>query len=147
MGTTLSRIVGVGCMLGALYCAQRSIEFRRHGEVVEGRVVAVDAEITHDGDGLEYSERIEIRYTPKSGGKARVLRSGWNNTLFGRHDVGDHVIVRYLPDHPDDAREDSQFRDGLLPLMLLFFGIAGVTGRLQSSSSGADTTIWSERRE
>lgn len=147
MGTGLSRLIGLGCLLGALYFAQRSIEFRRHGEVVLGTVVAIDARVSHDGDGLDYSERSEIRYSPKSGGKPLVLRSNWNNALFGRHDVGDRVSVRYLSDRPAEAREDSLLLDWLLPLLLLVLGVAGVTGRLRSSNSGADVTIWSDRRE
>jgi hypothetical protein len=147
MGTGLSRLVGVGCLLGALYCAQRTLEFRRHGEIVPGTVVAIDAQVTHDDDGVDYSERAEIRYTPRSGGKPRILRSNWNNVLFGSHDIGDTVDVRYLPDRPDDARQDSLLLDWLLPGLLLVLGAAGVTGRLQSDHSGPDRTLWRGRRE
>ena len=147
MGTGLSRLVGVGCLLGALYFAQRSIEFRRHGEVVLGTVVAVDARVSHDDDGVDYSERAEIRYTPKGGGKPLVLTSNWNNALFGRHDIGDEVSVRYLAERPEEAREDSLLLDWLGPLLLLVLGVAGVTGRLQSDASGPDITLWRGRRE
>lgn len=147
MGDLLSRVIGVGCVLGALYTAHRSLEFRREGLVVEGQVVAVDARITRDDDGIGYSERVEIRYTPAAGGKPQVLKSGWNNALFGAHEVGDRVRVRHLPGRPGDAREDSLLRDLLLPALLLVLGIAGLAGRLTSSSSGAETTIWRDRRE
>jgi hypothetical protein len=147
MGTAVSRVIGVGLLLGALYTAHRSIEFRREGELVVGRVVAIEAEVTHDHDSIGYSEKAEIRYVPRAGGPSRVLRSGWNNVLFGAHEVGDEVTVRYLPEDPDDAREDSLLRDALLPLLLGALGIAGILGRLQSSHSGADTTIWHRRRE
>ena len=147
MGTTVSRLVGMGCLVGALYMAHRTIEFRRHGEVVSGTVVAIDARVTHDGDSVDYSERTEIRYVPRSGGKPIVMRSNWNNELFGRHDVGDVVSIRHLPDDPADAREDSLFLDWLAPLLMLVLGTAGVTGRLQSNDDGAETTIWRNRRE
>lgn len=147
MGTTLSRVIGVGLLLGAFYTAHRSIEFRREGEQVVGKVVAIEAKVTHDADSVGYSEQVEIRYAPRGGGPGRVLRSGWNNVLFGAHQVGDEVTVRYLPEDPDDAREDSLLRDALLPLLLAALGIAGLLGRLKSSDSGADTTIWHRRRE
>ena len=147
MTTTLSRLIGVGCIVGALYMAHRTLEFRRHGDVVSGTVVAIESELTHDNNGVSYAERREIRYVPKSGGKPMILRSNWNNALFGSHDIGDSVSVRYLPADPEDAREDSLFLDWLAPLLLLVLGIAGVTGRLQSSDSGPDITIWRDRRE
>src|SRR5687768_14703427 len=125
MGTAMSRLVGVGCLLGALYCAQRSVEFRRHGEVVSGTVVAVDVRVTASRDGVDRAERTEIRYTPKAGGKPFVLKSNWNNALFGRHDVGDAVEVRYLPASPGEAREDNLLFDWLLPLLLVVLGVAG----------------------
>jgi hypothetical protein len=147
MGTALSRLVGVGCLLGALYCAQRTLEFRRHGEVVSGKVVAVDLRVTASRDGIDHEERSEVRYTPKAGGKSFVLKSNWNGALFGRHDVGDAVDVRYLPARPADAREDSLLLDWLLPLLLLALGIAGVTGRLRSDRHDWEFTLWRDRRE
>jgi hypothetical protein len=147
MGTTLSRVIGVGLLLGASYTAHRSLEFRREGELVVGKVVAIEAQVTHDDDSIGYSENVEIRYVPRTGGPGHVLRSGWNNVLFGAHEMGDEVTVRYLPEDPDDAREESLLRDALLPILLGALGIAGLMGRLQSSDSGADTTIWHRRRE
>ena len=147
MGARMSRLIGVGCLIGALYMTHRTIEFRRHGEIVPGTVVAIDATVTRDGHDVDYSERTEIRYVPKSGGKPLVMRSKWNNTLFGRRDIGDRVSIRHLPDDPADAREDSFFLDWLAPVLMLALGLAGVTGRLQSNGDGADTTIWRDRRE
>ena len=143
----LSRVIGIGCLLGALYTGQRSIEFRRHGEVVDGKVVAVDAKVTAGSEGLNYEERTEIRYTPKSGGPPLVLKSNWNNSLFGSNELGDTVAVRYLPARPDDAREDSLLRDGLLPLLLVVLGVAGVRGRLRSDDREWEFTLWRDRRE
>jgi hypothetical protein len=147
MGTGLSRLVGVGCLLASLYCAQRSLEFRRHGEVVSGTVVAVDVRVTASSEGVEREQRTEIRYTPKESAAPYVLKSNWNGALFGRHDLGDQVAVRYLPDDPGDAREDSLLLDWLLPLLLVLLGIAGVCGRLQSESRGWEFTLWRHRRE
>ena len=145
--SALSRIVGIGCLLGALYAGQRSLEFRRHGEVVDGKVVAVDAKVSASRDGVDYSERTEIRYTPRSGGPPLLLKSNWNGALFGSNDVGDTVAVRYLPARPDDAREDSALRDWLLPLLLVVLGVAGLRGRLRSDDSGPEFTLWRDRRE
>ena len=146
MSSVLSRLVGVGCLLGALYFAHRSVEFRRHGEVVTGTVVAIDAKVTHEDNRIGYSERADIRYTPKGRAQPLLLRSNWSSGLFSSNDIGDKVSVRYLPDHPEEAREDSAFLDWLAPLLLLVLGVAGVTGRLQPGG-GPETTLWRHRRE
>src|SRR5690606_15648120 len=39
MGRALSLMLGLVCLLGALYTAHRALEFHRHGEVVLGTVV------------------------------------------------------------------------------------------------------------
>jgi hypothetical protein len=145
MGSALSRIVGVGCLAGAVYVANLSIEFRRHGEIVTGTVVAIDAKVTHDDGAINYSERAEILYTPKGGKQPLRLHSNWASGLFSSNDIGDKVSVRYLPDRPEEARQDSLLFDWLAPLALLVLGLAGVTGRLQSSDP--ETTLWSSRRE
>ncbi|MCK7595338.1 DUF3592 domain-containing protein [Pseudomarimonas salicorniae] len=133
MGRGWSLLFGIGFLVGAAWASQRSLEYRRHGVVVEGEVVKVDARVTRDGSSLSYSERAVVRYTPSNGGPARTLEFHWATPLLGGHEPGERVRVRYLPDEADAAREDSLLFDWLLPVVLACLGLAGLTGRLRWS--------------
>jgi hypothetical protein len=142
----LSLLIGIACLCGSVYTAKRTIEFRRHGEVVSGEVIAVDRKLTHDDDGFDLSESTRVRYTPLSGGPPLEMRTNWQTAWLFRSKPGDSKSVRYLPDDPSDAREDSWLIDLLAPLALLLLGLGGIAGRLTStrpesvwwSSSGSD---------
>jgi hypothetical protein len=134
-----SLLIGVGCLIGAAWAANRSLEYRRHGIVVQGEVISVDAQVTQDS-GISYSERAVVRYTPSDGGKPRILKFHWATPLLGGHEPGDKVSVRYLPDEADAAREDSLLLDWAGPAALLILGIGGLTGRLRSGQP--ETVLW-----
>ncbi|MGQ0800186.1 MAG: DUF3592 domain-containing protein [Pseudomarimonas sp.] len=139
MGRGWSMVIGIACLLGAAYLGKQSIEFRRHGEVVIGTVLSVDAKLSTDKEGVDYSERAIVNYTPKAGGGPFTLKTGWATAWFSSTKPGDPVSVRYLPENPEEAREDSLFLDWAGPLALLVFGIAGIAGKLQE---GGRETVW-----
>lgn len=139
-----SFLIGVACLLGSVYFAQRSLEFRRHGEVVDGTVIAVDARISSDDDGFRFSRRAVVEYTPRAGGKPLTLRTNWSSGWFAAPAPGDRLPVRYLPEKPEQAREDNLLDDWLGPLALLALGIGGITGNLRSSRG---ETVWWRRGE
>ena len=143
MNRLLSFIIGVACLCGSVYMAKRTIEFRRHGEVVSGEVIAVDRQLTHDDDGFDFSERTRVRYTPLSGGPPLEVRTNWQTAWIFHSKPGDSRSVRYLPDDPSDAREDSWLIDFLGPVALLLLGLGGVTGRL--TSTRPESVWWSSR--
>ncbi|MCB1569812.1 MAG: DUF3592 domain-containing protein [Dokdonella sp.] len=143
MNRFLSLLVGVACLCGSVYMAKRSIEFRRHGEVVTGEVIGVDRQLTHDDDGFDLSERVRVRYTPLSGGPPLEMRTNWVTAWISRTKPGDPRSVRYLPDDPADAREDSWLIDLLGPVALLLIGVGAFTGNL--TSSRAENVLWSSR--
>jgi len=134
-----SLILGIGCVLGSLYVAERSLEFRRHGEVVIGTVQSVAAKLSSDKDGFDYSERAVVSYRPKAGGGPFTIKTGWATAWLSSKKLGDAVSVRYLPKQPEQAREDSLFLDWAAPLALLVLGFAGIAGKLQSSQR---ETVW-----
>lgn len=142
MGRGWSFLLGIAFLLGAAYFAQRSLEFRRHGEVVSGTVVAVDARLSSDEDGLRYSKRALVQYTPASGGEALSMRTSWSSAWFGSLQPGDSVRVRYLPRAPQEAREDSLLFDCLGPLALLLLAVGSFTGKLRSTRG---ETVWWRR--
>ena len=133
MGRGWSMVIGIACLLGAAYVGKQSIELRRHGEVVVGIVQRLDAKLTSDKQGLDYSERAVVSYTPKAGGGLFTVRTGWATAWFSPTQPGDAVAVRYLLKQPEVSREDSLFLDWAGPLALLVLGIAGIAGKLQSS--------------
>jgi len=137
-----SMVIGIACLLGAVYVGKQSIEFRRHGEVVVGTVQSVDAKLTSDEKGVDYSERAVVSYTPKAGGGPFTVKTGWATAWFSSRKPGDAVAVRYLPKQPEEAREDSLILDWAAPLALLVLGIAGITGKLQSSD---EERVWWRR--
>ncbi len=138
-----SVIIGIGCLLGSVYVAERSLEFRRHGEVVVGTVQSVDSKLTSDNEGVDYSERSVVSYTPKAGGGPFLVKTGWATAWFSSTKPGDPVAVRYLPKQPEEAREDSLFLDWAAPLALLVLGIAGIAGKLQGSND--EERVWWRR--
>ncbi len=139
MGSGWSILLGIAFLLGAAYLTQRTLEFRRHGEVVSGTVIAVEAQLSSDGGGLQFSRRATISYVPKQGGKALTMRTGWVSSWFGPLQSGDRVAVRYLPKSPEDAREDSFLVDWGGPLALILMGFGGLTGKL---TRGSQETVW-----
>lgn len=136
-----SLLLGIGLLAGAVWAGERSLEYRRHGIVVEGTVVEVHAQLTREGDSVSYTEQPVVRYQRLHEHQPRSMTFNWASPLFGRHAPGDKVKVRYLPDDPDAAREDSLLLDWAIPTVLLILGLAGVTGRLQGSRSD-DYVIW-----
>jgi hypothetical protein len=139
----LSLLIGIACLCGSAYMAKRTIEFRHHGEVVTGEVIAVDRQLTHDDDGFDLSERVRVRYTPLSGGPPLEMRTNWATAWIFHSKPGDSRSVRYLPDDPADAREDSWLVDLLGPVALLLIGIGGLSGNL--TSSRPESVLWSSR--
>ncbi len=131
MGRGWQLLIGIACIAGSIYTAGRSLEFRRHGVVVEGTVVSVDSQLEVSGDGVSHSQRAVVRYTPASGGAALELTTIWGSALFRARREGDIVRIRHLPAAPADAREDSLFFDWAGPAALLLLGIGGLSGRLQ----------------
>lgn len=146
MGRALSLILGLVCLLGALYTAHRTLEFRQHGEVVPGEVLLeASAEKLLSGR-LSYSQRLVVRYTPLAGGEPLDLQTGWTSNWFTSPDPGDPVDVRYLPEHPDEARLDNLFIDIVGPLGLLVLGLAALAGSLGPASHGSSRVLWRGRR-
>lgn len=138
MNRFLSLLIGIACLCGSAYMAKRTIEFRSHGEVV-----SVDRRLTHDDDGFDLSERVRVRYTPLSGGPPLEMRTNWATAWIFHSKPGDSRSVRYLPDDPADAREDSWLIDLLGPVALLLIGIGGLSGNL--TSSRPESVLWSSR--
>ncbi len=131
MGRGWQLVIGLVCVAGALYTAGRSLEFRRHGVVVDGTVVAVESMLEASADGVSYSERTRVQYIPAGGGEPRTLDTSWRSSLVGGRREGDVVRIRHRPDAPDDAREDSLLFDWGAPVVLLLLGFGGLTGRLE----------------
>ncbi len=140
MGRGWSIIIGIGCLLGSVYTAKQSLEFRRHGEVVVGTVLSVDSQLTSDEDGFDYSERTLVQYIPKGSSEPLTMRTLWASAWLSSNKPGNSVRVRYLPSAPHEAREDSLLLDWGAPLALAFLGVGGLTGTLRSSQP--DTVWW-----
>lgn len=146
MGRALSLILGLVCLLGAFYAAQRSLEFRRHGEVVPGVVIVTDAAPGLLADGHSYRQRLTVRYTPLAGGGPLELEAGWTSNWFTSPDPGETAEVRYLPEHPSEARLDNLFIDIVCPLGLLGLGLAALAGSLGPASHGSSRALGRGRR-
>ncbi|SFN33611.1 DUF3592 domain-containing protein [Dokdonella immobilis] len=141
MNRFLSLAIGIVCLCGSAYMAKRTIEFRRHGEVVSGEVIAVDRQLTHGEDGFDLSERTQVRYTPRSGGPPLEMHTQWGTAWIFHSKPGDPQSLRYLPDNSVDAREDSWLIDLLGPVTFLLLGVGGLTGSL--TSSRPESVLWS----
>ena len=146
MGRALSLILGLICLMGALYTAHRSLEFRQYGEVVPGMVVMEQTAPGLMAGGLSYSQRLVVRYTPLAGGEPLDLQTGWTSNWFTSPDAGEPVEVRYLPEHPAQARLDNLFLDIVAPLGLLVLSLAALAGSLGPASHGSSRVLWRGRR-
>ena len=140
MGGSWQRWIGIACLVAAAWATQRSWEFSRDGVVVEGDVARVDAQIAVEDHSISYSERAVVTYRRRDGGELRTLKGHWSSPLFGAHQPGDKVKVRYLPDETDAAQEDSLLVNWALPAVLLVLGISGLAGGLRSGSN--EWVIW-----
>jgi len=139
MGSFWSVLIGVVALGFAVYLGKQSIEYRRDGVVVVGTVKEVQRQISSDGDGPQYSERYVVVYTPQGQKQALTMRTGWHSGFLFGTKAGSAVKVRYLPQAPQEAREDSWLIDIGGPIALVLLGIGGLTGRLQS---GRAETVW-----
>ena len=135
-----SLLVGVLCLGLAAYTTQRTLEFRRSGVVVTGEVITVDKELTLQDGAVSYSERPRVRYLPQGARTPLVMRFNWASPLFNGYEPGDPVRVRYLPDDPADAREDSLVLDWLSPVVFVLLGLGGLTNTLQRGSE--EIVLW-----
>jgi hypothetical protein len=140
MGGSWQRWFGIACLVAAAWATQRSWEIHRDGVVVEGKVIRVDAKVAVDDRSISYTERAVVTYRRREGGDLHTLKGHWSSPLFGAHQPGDKVMVRYLPDETDDAQEDSMLVNWVLPVVLLVLGISGLAGGLRSS--GNEWVIW-----
>lgn len=130
MGRGWSLLIGIGCLIGAFYSADQALEFHRHGEVVSGTVLSVDAKLASDEQGFDYSERQLVQYTPAGSSQPLTVRTNWTSGWLFTRKPGDSVAIRYLPTAPEKARENSPVFDWLLPIALLLLSLGGFTGRL-----------------
>ena len=146
MGRALSMMLGLVCLLGALYTAHRSLEFRQHGEVVPGTVIEESVPIGLMAGGLSYQQRIRVRYTPLAGGDPLELETGITAGWFASPDPGETFAVRYLTEHPADARQDSLFLDIACPLGLLVLAFVAFAGHLGPANHGASRFLWRSSR-
>ena len=130
MGRGWSILIGIACLAGAVYTADQALEFHRHGEVVTGKVLSVDARLSTDESGIDYSERQLVQYTPTGSNRPLTMKTHWSSGWFFTRKPGDSVAIRYLPTSPEKAREDSRLFDWLAPIALVLLAIGGFTGRL-----------------
>ena len=137
MGRVLSLMLGLVCLLGALYTAHRALEFHRHGEVVLGTVVEDSQALGVMAGGVSRSQPIRVRYTPLGSDTPLELQTGLTSSWFTSPEPGETFAVRYLPERPADARQDSLLIDLVAPLGLLVLGLSALSGPLGPSAHGS----------
>lgn len=142
MNRALSLIVGLICLLGALFAAHRSLEFRQRGEVVPGVVLEQSSSVEPVLAGREHGRRMTVRYTPLEGGEPLELQTGITSAWFVSPEPGELLAVRYLPERPADARMDSLFLDIAGPVGLLMLGFVALTGWLGPAAHGSSRMLW-----
>jgi hypothetical protein len=146
MGRALSLILGLICLAGAFYTAHRALEFRQHGQVVLGTVVEESLPLGVVASGFSHRQRFKVHYTPLAGGESLELETGFTSNWFASPEPGETFAVRYLPEQPVDARQDSLFLDVVCPFGLLVLALVALAGNLGPASHGSSRVLWRSRR-
>ena len=123
-------VLGIGLVCGGLYCANQTLEYKRHGLHADGVVVARRNDIDSRSG---YSKTAIVEFTPEGEREPLQFKTSTSAGLLGGYGKGEHVPVLYLAAMPDNARIDSFFENWFAPALFIVLGGLAFFGKLERS--------------
>jgi len=116
VNTLIFSVLGVGLLIGAVYSANNSYEFKNAASLTQGKVV--DYIKRRSNDGTTYAPVIEF-VTEKN---TTVEFTSSSSSSYRSYSIGDKIDVLYLENNPNNARINSFMSLWFLPIILGFIG-------------------------
>jgi hypothetical protein len=129
IGGAIFTLIGIGFLIGAYFELNSTIYFEQNAIETMGEVLRIETRSSYDSESRStiYSDYAFIKFQNEYGMETEIEKLVSPDFEI---EVGEKVVVRYLPENPSEAKLSVSFMDqyGLLIIFMVFglaFGIGG----------------------